>query len=153
MARGKKGADGLTDKQRKFVQARAAGKSQIESYAAAGYSIGKSDNGNRVNACKLEKIQAIQENIEYLHRIARDTSLLDTEARQAALLEIYYDTTNSTKDRLKAIDLLNRMAGDYIDKKEINANINGLSRSDRLDAMQKTLDDLKTAWNASDREE
>lgn len=153
MARGKKGADGLTDKQRKFVQARAAGKSQIESYAEAGYSLGASDNGNRTNATKLEKIKAIQENIEYLHRIARDTSLLDTEARQAALLDIYYDNTTSTKDKLKAIDLLNRMAGDYIDKKEINANITGLTRSDRLEAMQDTLETLKKAWNDSSVEE
>lgn len=153
MARGKKGADGLTDKQRKFVQARAAGKSQIESYAAAGYSLGSSDNGNRTNATKLEKIKAIQENIEYLHRVARETALLDTEARQAALLDIYYNNTTSTKDKLKAIDLLNRMAGDYIDKKEINATIQGLTRSDRLQAMEDTLETLKKAWNASNVEE
>ena len=45
------------------------------------------------------------------------------------------------------------MHGDYIDKKEINATIQGVTRDDRLQAMQETLDSLKKAWNDSNIEE
>ena len=148
-----KGKDGLTTKQRKYCHARASGIGQVESYEKAGYSMRQSKKSKEVNACKLESMEIIQKKLEELQTKADNGCILNTEQRKQALTEFYCDVTKSDKDRLKAIDLLNRMAGDYIDKKEINANINGLSRSDRLDAMQKTLDDLKTAWNASDREE
>lgn len=149
----KKDKDGLTVKQKKYCQNRAKGLTQRESYLKAGYS--NKGNGQTLdsNACRLEKIEKIQEKIAELQYKADNGCILSTEQRKQALTEIYLDTSKSDKDRLKAIDLLNRMSGDYIDKKEINATIQGISRDDRLQAMQETLESLKKAWNGSDGKE
>jgi len=153
MAGAKKNKYGLTEKQTRYAAARAAGKSQRAAYIDAGYSDNQNDTSKRINACRLEKDNpAIQKHIEYLQQIAAKHMLEDIEDRKAALLDIYLNSTNN-KERLKALDLLNRMHGDYIDKKEINANITGLTRSDRLQAMEDTLETLKKAWNASNVEE
>ena len=145
--------DKLTPKQTKYCQYRAKGKGQVESYEKAGYSMRQSKKSKEVNACKLESMETIKQKIADLQQKADNDCILTTEQRKQALTEFYCDTTKSDKDRLKAIDLLNRMAGDYIDKKEINATIQGLTRSDRLQAMEDTLETLKKAWNASNVEE
>lgn len=150
MAGAKKGRDGLTDKQRAYSRHRAEGKSQIESYILAGYSDNQSMESRRQNASHLEKIEAVRENIERLQALADAGAVMSTEQRKSALYEIYSDATNSTRDRLKALDLLNRMEGDYIDRKEISATVQGLTRSDRLEAMSETLESLKTAWQGSE---
>lgn len=152
MPRQKKGADGLTDKQREYTRQRAAGKSQIEAYALAGYSTKQSKKSQRENACHLDAMENIQKNIERLQKIADNGGIMSTETRKAALYEIYQDSANSTKDRLKALDLLNRMSGDYVDKKEITANV-GITRADRMDAMRETLESLKKAWESAGGEE
>lgn len=153
MAGAKKGKDGLTDKQRAYARARAAGKSQIESYAIAGYSQKQKEKSQRENACHLETLEDVQRHIEHLQKIADNGGIMSTEQRKAALYEIYQDDTNSIKDRLKALDLLNRMSGDYVDKKEITATVQGLTRQDRIDAMQDTLNTLKKAWDSGKVEE
>lgn len=146
MAGAKKGRDGLTDKQREYTRHRAEGKSQIESYILAGYQAGATQKTKREGASRLEALEAVQANIERLQALADAGAVMTTEQRKSALFEIWQDTSNSTKDRLKALDLLNRMSGDYIDKKEITASITGLTRQDRLNAMADTLETLKKAW-------
>lgn len=149
----KKNKDGLTVKQVKYCQNRAKGLTQRESYIKAGYSSNQKPNSIDVNASDLEKMEKIKKKIEELQRRADNGCILTTEQRKQALADFYLDDTKSDKDRLKAIDLLNRMSGDYIDKKEINATIQGITRDDRLSAMQETLESLKKAWNGSDGKE
>ena len=150
MAGAKKGRDGLTDKQRAYSRHRAEGKSQIESYVLAGYQPGATDKTRREGASRLEALETVRANIERLQTLADAGAVMSTEQRKCALYEIWQDDSNATKDRLKALDLLNRMEGDYIDRREINATVQGLTRSDRLDAMTETLESLKTAWKGSD---
>lgn len=152
MAERKKDKYGLTSRQRKFAENRAAGMTLSDAYYDAGYSRQQKRSAAAQNACHLEEIMAVKKHIEYLQEIASLNALDSIEDRKAALIEIYQNATND-KDKLKAIDLLNRMHGDYIDKKEINANISGLTRSDRLDAMQDTLETLKKAWSDTGIEE
>lgn len=145
MAGAKKDRDGLTHKQRAYARARAAGKSQIEAYAEAGYSQRQCENSQRINACKLDTLQAVQDHIAHLQHIADSGGIMDTEQRKAALYEIYKDDTTAKRDKLKALDMLNRMSGDYIDRKEISATV-GITREDRREAMHDTLEALKKAW-------
>lgn len=145
----KKGSDGLTDKQREYTRHRAEGKSQIEAYALAGYSTNQSEDSRRQNASHLESLEAVRRNIERLQALADAGAVMSTEQRKCALYEIYLDSTNSTRDRLRALDLLNRMSGDYIDRAELHATVQGLTREDRAEAMTETLKSLKTAWEAS----
>ena len=154
MAGAKKDKNGLTYKQKRYAEARAAGKSMVDAYDAAGYGKGSNYHTKEVNAQRLEDTsESIKAHIAHLQKIVDNGGLMDTEQRKAALVEIYRDSTVSTKDRLKALDLLNRMSGDYIDKKEVSATVQGLTRSDRIEAMQDTLNTLKKAWNNSDGQE
>lgn len=142
----KKDEHGLTEKQRRYAENRAAGMSQPKAYKSAGYSSKQSDASARVNACRLEaNTEAIQEHMNYLKEIAETKALETIEERKAALYDLYHNSTNE-KIKIKALDLLNRMNGDYIDKKEITANV-GITREDRRQAMQDTLDALKQAWD------
>lgn len=148
MSGAKKGRDGLTDKQRRYARARAQGKSQIESYVEAGYQTGATRKTKREGACRLDALDAVQGEIERLQAIADAGGIMSTEQRKCALFEIWQDDSNATRDRLKALDLLNRMSGDYIDKKEVSATVQGLTREDRIDAMGETLEALKKLWEA-----
>ncbi len=138
--------DKLTTKQKKYCQYRADGMSQRQAYISAGYSNRQKDSSIDCNAYQLERIKKVKEKIEDLQKKADNGCILTVEQRKQALTDIYIDSTQSTKDRLKALDLLNRMNGDYIDKKEISATVQGLTRSDRIDAMQDALNALKQAW-------
>lgn len=149
---GKKDSTKLTTKQMRYCQLRAEGKSQRQAYKGAGYSDRQKETTIDANSCNLEKIEKIRDKIRELQEKADRGCILTTEQRKQALTDIYLDTNKADKDRLKALDLLNRMSGDYIDKKEINATVQGLTRSDRLDAMQDTLETLKKAWSDSDIE-
>lgn len=142
---GKKGNDGLTDKQRLYAQARAAGMNQPDAYAAAGYGKGSKRKTHIENACRLEKVPGLAEHIARLQDIAASGALDAIEERRAALVELY-QSSNNDRTRLKALDMLNRMSGDYVDRKEINANVQGLTRSDREKAMYDALNALKKAW-------
>lgn len=53
----------LTDKQRKFVKAKVAGKNNIEAYKDAGYAVMESHNANKVNAHKVAHMPTVQEAI------------------------------------------------------------------------------------------
>lgn len=145
----KKNKDGLTPLSVKYCQERAKGKTQRQAYKDAGYAAGGKSTDKTIdeNACRLEKDPRVQATIERLQRLADSGAILDTTQRQAALYEIYQDDSKPIGARLKALDMLNRMAGDYVDKQQIDANVTGLTREDRRDAMQDTLNALKSAWN------
>ena len=138
---------GLTPLQAKYCQERVKGKTQRQAYKDAGYSAKQSPGSIDSNACILEQKEEIQAHIKHLTDLANNGAILDTKQRQAALYEIYKDDTKPIGARLKALDMLNRMAGDYIEKQQIDANVTGLTREDRRDAMQDTLNALKSAWD------
>lgn len=143
----KKNSDGLTPLQVRYCQERAKGETQRQAYIKAGYSSKQSDVSLDSNACNLERDPRIKAKIEHLQAMVDSNALLTTEQRKAALLDIYLDETKGINARLKALDMLNRMSGDYIDRQQIDANVSGLTREDRRDAMNDTLNALKSAWN------
>lgn len=143
----KKNSDGLTPLQVRYCQERAKGETQRQAYIKAGYSSRGNDQTLDSNASRLESDPKISAKIEYLQSMVDNNALLTTEQRQAALVDIYLDDSKGTNARLKALDMLNRMAGDYVDKQQIDATVSGLTREDRRDAMQDTLNALKSAWN------
>lgn len=143
----KKNKDGLTPLQVKYCQERAKGKTQRQAYKDAGYGGKSTDKTMDENACRLDKDPRVQATIERLQRLADSGAILDTKQRQAALYEIYQDDNKPIGARLKALDMLNRMSGDYIDRQQIDATVTGLTREDRREAMNDTLNALKSAWN------
>lgn len=109
----------LTKKQEAYCQARAEGHSYREAYIKAGYS---NNNGHDVggNAFVLEnmseKTKTILARIAQLKEQAKAGALMDREARQALLAELANDEEGARADRIRAIDLLNKMSGDYTER-------------------------------------
>lgn len=115
----------LTPRQRRFIDAliNDSGVNNIlDAYKAAGYSV-KSDKVGYNNALVLKK--RLHNEIERLQQQADRSLIMSIERRYKVLTEIADDKTQSTADRLKSIDLLNKMDSVYINKSEtLNSNLN-----------------------------
>ena len=146
----KKNRYGLTARQELYCNSRVAGDTQRDAYRAAGYQPNASDKTADEAACRLESLPQIKARLQHLQDIANQGALMTSDQRKAALLEFWQDDSKSDKDRLKALDMLNRMSGDYIDKRETSVTVQGLTRDDRKQAMQDTLDALKSVWERLD---
>lgn len=134
----------LSGKQEKFCQLYAATGNATQSYIDAGYSV-KSQNAAGVQACKLinknnnvkqrlaelsekaetEAIASIREMQETLTKIIReelDEEQLIVEGRGMGFSETVSKRKQAAlKDRLKALELLGKMKGAFVD----NVNVNG----------------------------
>lgn len=118
---GAKRPDGLTDKQARYAEQRAAGKSKTDSYLSA-YNAGESSRRTAYRqARELETGNSgpmIAAYIERLREQAAAGNILKSQEIAAALSGIAADDTAPRGDRLRALDLLNRMQGAYIDRRE-----------------------------------
>lgn len=105
----------LNARQEQYCRERAKGKTYKQSYIDAGFS---PTDAHR-SAIKLERERKvsplIQEKIEKLKMAADAKAILGRQERQALLTEIALAEDEKTDNRLRATDMLNRMAGDYTD--------------------------------------
>lgn len=127
----------LTEKNKRFARAVASGKALTDSYKEAGYSAKQTKHCLRENAYKLSKKEIVAAEIERLKQLATNDYILTREARLALLTEIALNADENTtkKDRLRAVDILNKMTADYTEN--INAVVDGsieLTRSDAVNA-------------------
>ena len=60
--------------------------------------------------------------------------------RKEWLTGIVMDECEETKDRLKAVDILNRMDGAYIDKLEVNGQVNNPFEGLTTDDLKKLVE-------------
>ena len=139
----------MTDKQRKYAELRAAGADRPTAYTGAGYSSAGTRKTLRQNAEILEKRSAaspeILARIKELQDAAAAGAILERDARTALLSRIALDENETTRDRMRALDQLNRMYGDYTDR--VQTTVTGglsLSYAERLETMRAAL----TAENA-----
>ena len=109
----------LTAKQKEYCKGRADGLSYKDAYIRAGYA----DNGDKVttnNAYTLENLSAhsreILERIAELQARAEAGGILKREQRQQLLSDIALDTEGARADRIRALDLLAKMSGDYTER-------------------------------------
>lgn len=136
----------LTARQEKYCQARAAGKGYREAYTSAGYSAAGTDETITRNAYAMERERPVSTDIlariKALKEDAAAGLLLDREARAAYLARVAMDSDAvGTKDRLRAVDMLNRMAGDY--SETVRTEISGAVEVDRRTAFSEYVDALK----------
>lgn len=134
----------LTEKQRRYAERRAAGESLAEAYNGAGYNPNGNRDTARHNADNLERrsaaAEAIQARIRELREAAERGAILKREERQALLTRIATDESERTRDRMTAIDQLNRMEGAYTDN--LRTTIDGgvvLSYEERIAAIKDSL--------------
>lgn len=134
----------LTAKQRAYAERRAAGESYADAYRGAYDDNGGTRKTAATNAENLEKRSAaspaILERIRELREAAEAGAILKREERQALLTEIATDARESSRDRMRAIDQLNRMSGDYTENTRVTmAGGLSLTYEERLQTLREAL--------------
>lgn len=134
----------LTAKQRKYAERRAAGDSYADAYNAAYDDHGGTRKTAATNAENLEKrsaaAPAIMARIAELRAAAERGAILKREERQALLTEIATNEGETTRDRIRALDQLNRMSGDYTENTRVT--LSGgvtMTYAERLEAIRAEL--------------
>lgn len=136
----------LSERQKKYCQGRAMGKTRSQAFKDAGYGPNSSRKTLRQNAETLEKRRPIsaeiRAEIQRLKDMAEQDAILDRRQRQALLTEIALNSNNDMPDRLRSLDQLNRMSGDYTDtvRTEVSGKLE-MNYADRIAAIRADLDE------------
>lgn len=102
----------MTARQKKFAEYYAQCGNIVQSAIKAGYS----ENYANANACRLLENVRVAEYIKQLTEKAQDERIMTAKERQALLSDMAKDCNNETADRIRAIDTLNKMTGEYVAK-------------------------------------
>lgn len=102
----------MTERQKKFAEYYAQCGNAAESARKAGYS----EKYAGQNADKLLKNNNIADYIRTLTEAAQTARIMTARERQAILSDIAKDKQNELSDRIRAIDTLNKMTGEYVAK-------------------------------------
>lgn len=131
---------GLTQKQKRYCRERAAGKSQRQAYQAAYDAENMLDKTCREEACRLEMKPEVKAELNRLTALAESGAILTRQQRMSILSEMAYDQTRRDDSRQRALDMLNRMTGDYTDRviTEVTASVD-LSIEDKRAAVLDAL--------------
>ena len=90
-----------------------------EAYKNAGYKV-RSDKVAGVCAAKLLRNAKVQSRIAELREELDSHKIMDAAARRELLTQFARDEETAKPDRLKAMDLLNKMDGVYINKTQVS---------------------------------
>lgn len=139
----------LTIKQEKFIQNIVNGMSQREAYKDA-YNAKYKDKVIDVRACELFKSSKVQVRYNELIKQLEDESIMSAKERMKWLSDVVngkikhtsynsngdaYENEAYISDKMKAIDILNKMDGQYVTKLEGNI---GLSYEEALKKVSDT---------------
>lgn len=132
----------LTARQERYAKERANGKSYPDAYYSAGYSARQARETATSNAYTLEHVSAassqILDRITYYQKQAEKGAIADRAARMALLTDLAYDEAGTgKKDRLRALDMLAKMSGDYSE-----TIVNHVSAAVEIDRKQ-VFDDIR----------
>lgn len=106
----------LTAKQEQFVKNIIEGMSQADAYRAA-YSTKKmADKTVWENASRLMADSKVAARVQELRNELAKPSILTAQQRLEWLTSVIISDTESTSDKLKAADLMNKMQGEYVTK-------------------------------------
>lgn len=101
--------DTLNARQKKFAEYYVQSGNAEQSAINAGYS----EKYARGNAHKLVAISCIAKYIRELSEKLKDERIMTAKDRQVLLSDIARDDENEPNDRIKAVDTLNKMTGEY----------------------------------------
>lgn len=103
----------LRPKQEKFIQNIIKGMSQRQAYKDA-YNVNYREDVIDKRASELFNKGEVQVRYQELLKQLEDESIMTAKFKRKALKEIFNDKTNNINDRLKALDIDNKMAGEYV---------------------------------------
>ena len=106
----------LTAKQEQFVQGIIQGMSQAEAYRAAYPKNKMSDKTVWEAASRLMANSKVTARLEELRRELATPAIMSAQKRMEWLTGVIQSDEESTIDKMKAIDILNKMDGQYVQK-------------------------------------
>ena len=115
----KDGVPPMTERQKKFAEYYAQCGNAAQSAIQAGYS----EKYAGQNADKLLKNTNIADYIRELTEDAQTARIMTARERQALLSDMAKDKQNELSDRIRAIDTLNKMTGEYTQKVSIDGDL------------------------------
>ena len=116
----------LTPKQETFVQGIIQGLSQADAYRAAYNCKNMTDNSVYVNASKLMSDTKIAQRIKGLRAELSKDSIMTAQERLEWLTGIVQDDVTNIDGKLRALDIMNKMTGEYVTKIDGNVSITRL---------------------------
>jgi phage terminase small subunit len=123
-----KGSDSmLTPKQELFVQSIIKGMSQADAYRTAYATKNMSDKTIHEAASRLMADSKVSARVKELREQVDKETIMSAQKRLEWLTEAIGNKDIAVNDKLKAIDIMNRMQGEYIQKVETevkNAKVN-----------------------------
>lgn len=99
----------LNPRQKKFAEYYAQSGNTVQSAISAGYS----ETYANSRAYELLENVGVSDYIKELTEKAKDERIMTAKDRQVTLSDIAKNPENETSDRIKAIDTLNKMTGEY----------------------------------------
>lgn len=129
----------MTERQKKFAEYYAQCGNAAQSAIQAGYS----EKYAGQNADKLLKNTNIADYIRELTEGAQTARIMTARERQAILSDMAKDAQNELSDRIRAIDTLNKMTGEYVTKVQgnINADVNNPFSKLSTEELKKLITD------------
>jgi hypothetical protein len=126
----------------KFAQGIASGLSQRKAYRAAfPNSVKWKDETVDVKASELKKNDKVLVRLEELAQQTTSKAVMTITQRKEWLSELIESATEETKDKLKAVDILNKMDGAYVEKVELGGQINNPMAGLTTDELKKLIND------------
>mgnify|MGYP003290540587 CR=1 FL=1 len=108
----------LTDKQEKFVQGIISGLNQADAYRNAYNASKMSDNAIYREASLLMSLPKVTQRIKELRDQSASGAVMSARERMEWLSDLIRSNFETTTDKLKAVDLINKMSGEYVQKVE-----------------------------------
>lgn len=106
----------LTAKQEAFVQNIIQGMSQADAYRSAYDASKMTDKTVHEKASLLAGQDKVRARIKELREQLASESIMSAQKRMEWLTGVVNNEKETTTDKLKAIDLLNKMSGEYVQK-------------------------------------
>lgn len=125
----------MTARQKKFAEFYAQSGNVYQSAVQAGYS----EKYAGSDACKILENPSVSAYIRDLTAKAQDERIMTAKARQVLLSDLARDPEQAAADRIRAIDTLNKMTGEYVTKTELVATLDG--EMSKLDALVRQMCD------------
>lgn len=110
----------LNARQKSFCEFYVASGNATESAIKAGYS----EKYTNKNVSKIRQNTAVQEYIKELQEKTKTSRIMTAIERREFLTEVIKNGNEKIQDRLKALDILNKMDGEYIEKMQLSGQVN-----------------------------
>lgn len=112
----------LTVKQEKFVQNILNGMTQRQAYKDAYNAENMKDETIDSEACILFKDQKVAERYQELLKEMEKVAVMSALEKRKLLKDMILNEKNSMGDRLKALDIDNKMSGEYIENLKVESD-------------------------------